>query len=79
MDLMTSDILYSMGAVLVVLAIPALVTAYAERRTALPGLFMAVAGLGLTGWIYSTDRVTYAPREAAHTLFRVIGYALDAL
>ncbi len=76
---MTSDILYGIGVLLVVLAIPALVTAYAEHRTAVWGMIMAVLGLAMIGWIYSTDRAVYAALQMPHVVFRVIGYALDAL
>ncbi len=75
---MTSDLLYVLGVLLVVLAIPALATAYADRRPPLVSLIVMVLGFGLIGWIYSTDPTTYALPQLPNALFRVIGYVLHS-
>ncbi|WP_010137417.1 hypothetical protein [Oceanicola sp. S124] len=76
---MSFDYIYAGGVLLCLLAVPALVSAWADRRLPSVSAFALCAGAGMTLWAYLSDPRRYAPAELPDVFIRVLAEVLRSL
>ncbi|PJE30308.1 hypothetical protein SAMN06297129_0831 [Pseudooceanicola antarcticus] len=76
---MNFDMIYAGGVLLCLLAIPALVSAWADRRLPSVSAFSICCGAGMVAWAYLDDPERYAPRNLPDVFIRVLAEVLRAI
>ncbi|MCA0921334.1 hypothetical protein [Pseudooceanicola nanhaiensis] len=74
-----TDLVVVTGVILLMLAIPSLVAAYADRRAPRAAVFVLMIGAALLGWAFSTAPTDYDLAEIPNAFIRVTGRILAAL
>ncbi|PJE31559.1 hypothetical protein PSM7751_02593 [Pseudooceanicola marinus] len=76
---MSLDVIFVCGALLCLLAIPALVSAWADNRIPSVSVFALLSGTGLTVYAWYSDPVRLAPSKMPDAFIRVFAELLRAI
>ncbi|MHC9235394.1 hypothetical protein ACX9MO_07075 [Pseudooceanicola sp. 502str34] len=74
-----TDLVVVTGVILLMLSIPSLVAAYADRRPPRAAVFVLLIGAALLGWAFATAPAGYGLAEIPDAFIRVTGRILAAL
>ena len=76
---MSLDLIFVCGALLCILAIPALVSAWVDGRVPSASAFALVSGIALGAYAWVSDPQRYTFSEVPHVFIRVLAEVLRAI
>ncbi|MBR9762885.1 MAG: hypothetical protein GYB53_04980 [Rhodobacteraceae bacterium] len=76
---MSFDFIYAGGVLLCLLAVPALVSAWADRRLPSVSAFALCCGAGMVGWAYVSDPARYGLMHLPDVMIRVLAEVMRSI